>query len=340
MHTQGQAAWGAVPSKEWGNVAGKERGRTAPMNAPNAPIKDYRNRTDEFQSIARCLQETTNVAYAAGNVNGHQPRHNSNSDDSDTSNVQRAAATIKKGLQDLVPTLARMAKLARSRSNFEDPTAEFNDLHAGLTQHIRQRGHEIKQLQQFIDSLDCTTQQRNAYEQIIGQLSAQLSMAMNEAHEAGRLRAASVKEMAARRNGFESGHAGFETNGTRRRPRPDRIVTDTLNPTFVPYNNPTLQQEQMQRDHYYQDRVNGVEQLTGTISEISGMMTTLVTKVVEQDEVIVSINSHLDDAVHNLDSGNDSLMQYYNRLTGQQWLIIKLFAVIIALSVFLIIFMK
>ena len=89
-----------------------------------------------------------------------------------------------------------------------------------------------------------------------------------------------------------------------------------------------------------QRRAEGVEQMESTIAELGQMYTRLAHMVGSQGDMVIRIDSNLDDTLVHAESGHNYLVQMYDRVSGNQGLIIKIFIVIIVVAVLLIAVMR
>ncbi|KAA8498493.1 Syntaxin-32 [Porphyridium purpureum] len=90
------------------------------------------------------------------------------------------------------------------------------------------------------------------------------------------------------------------------------------------------QQLQMARPEatYLQARAEAVKQVESTIAELGQIFTQLATMVSEQGEMVERIDANVDDTMSNLEEGRTQLMRYYNSLSSNRGLILKIFATI------------
>src|SRR5206468_3515445 len=101
-----------------------------------------------------------------------------------------------------------------------------------------------------------------------------------------------------------------------------------------------LQQERdpVLQDEYLASRAAAVESIESTIVELSTMYKQLVTLVQSQEEVTVRIDTNLDLTRDNVEKGYDQLLKYFNNISSDRMLILKIFAVLLAFIVFFMIF--
>lgn len=93
-----------------------------------------------------------------------------------------------------------------------------------------------------------------------------------------------------------------------------------------------------QSDEYHASRAQAVESIESTIVELGEMYKRLVHIVGMQEEITLRIDANMDQALDNVDKGHHHLLTYYESISGNRWLILKIFAVLIAFLVFFMIF--
>ena len=100
-------------------------------------------------------------------------------------------------------------------------------------------------------------------------------------------------------------------------------------------------QSQMQlfnQTDYTQERAMQAEQIEGQLTEISQMMSKLATIVHNQRETIITINENVEDATLHVEGAIEQLQKYLSSLSGNRWLMIKVFALLIFLAIIFTVF--
>jgi len=89
-----------------------------------------------------------------------------------------------------------------------------------------------------------------------------------------------------------------------------------------------------------QHRALAAQAVEKTISELSEMFNKVASLVHEQGESISVIDSNLDEAQSGVEAGQSELLKYFNNLSGERALIIKIFLVLICLGSFFIVWWR
>ena len=90
-----------------------------------------------------------------------------------------------------------------------------------------------------------------------------------------------------------------------------------------------LQMEQAQPNNtYIQQRGEAIEAIEKTIGELGSIFGQLATMVSEQSEMIQRIDANTEDVVDNVEGAQRELLKYWSRVSGNRWLIAKMFGVL------------
>ncbi|ODV87112.1 hypothetical protein CANARDRAFT_26540 [[Candida] arabinofermentans NRRL YB-2248] len=107
---------------------------------------------------------------------------------------------------------------------------------------------------------------------------------------------------------------------------PDTSVPDYLS---IPDQSQQLMLMEEQSNMYLQDRNRAVEAIESTINEVGGLFQQLATMVQEQGEVIQRIDNNVEDISLNIGGAQRELLKYYNTVSSNRWLMVKIFGVLI-----------
>lgn len=136
----------------------------------------------------------------------------------------------------------------------------------------------------------------------------------------------------------------YNTSG-RRTPQPgyqgkssDLLTLEPSNPS--PLGRPSFQSDQQllvmeegeSSNTYVQARGEAIEAIERTISELGGIFGQLAQMVSEQSEMIQRIDANTEDVVDNVQGAQRELMKYWTRVSGNRWLIAKMFGILMVRS--------
>ena len=89
-----------------------------------------------------------------------------------------------------------------------------------------------------------------------------------------------------------------------------------------------LMEEAQPTNTYIQQRGEAIEAIERTINELGGIFGQLASMVSEQGEMLQRIDANTDDVVDNVAGAQRELLKYWNRVSGNRWLVAKMFGVL------------
>jgi syntaxin 5 len=89
-----------------------------------------------------------------------------------------------------------------------------------------------------------------------------------------------------------------------------------------------LMEEAQPSNTYIQARGEAIEAIERTINELGGIFGQLAAMVSEQSEMIQRIDANTEDVVENVQGAQRELMKYWSRMSGNRWLIAKMFGIL------------
>ncbi|EGD94537.1 syntaxin 5 [Trichophyton tonsurans CBS 112818] len=89
-----------------------------------------------------------------------------------------------------------------------------------------------------------------------------------------------------------------------------------------------MMEEAQPSNTYIHARGEAIEAIERTINELGGVFGQLATMVSEQSEMIQRIDANTEDVVDNVQGAQRELMKYWSRVSGNRWLIAKMFGVL------------
>jgi len=89
-----------------------------------------------------------------------------------------------------------------------------------------------------------------------------------------------------------------------------------------------MMEEAQAPNSYINMRGNAIDMIEQTINELGGVFGQLAAMVSEQGEQIQRIDANTEDVVDNVQGAQRELMKYWGRVSGNRWLIAKMFGVL------------
>ncbi|KAF4771318.1 hypothetical protein HAV15_004380 [Penicillium sp. str.  len=284
------------------------------------------------------------------------------------SEFARRARDIGRGITGTMAKLQRLAELAKRKTLFDDRPVEISELTYVIKQDLAALNQNIASLQalthaQHPKSNRSKTDQEGEHNDnslIIryrlllccrGKL-ADVGASFKEVLE---VRTKNIQASRTRTENFVSSvssksHSAldaqrsdsplYNTSG-RRTPQPgyqgnssDLLTLEPSNPS--PLGRPSFQSDQQlmvmeegeSSNTYVQARGEAIEAIERTISELGGIFGQLAQMVSEQSEMIQRIDANTEDVVDNVEGAQRELMKYWTRVSGNRWLIAKMFGIL------------
>ncbi|KAJ9538789.1 hypothetical protein OSB04_031522, partial [Centaurea solstitialis] len=310
----------------------------------------YRDRTQEFSGIAERLRRSLNATVTVNNRGV-----GSRSKVAFQAEFNKRASKIGYGIHQTSQKLAKLAKLAKRTSVFDDPTVEIQELTAVIKQDITALNAAVVDLQLVCNSQnesesissDTTTHSTT----VVDNLKNRLLGATKEFKEVLTMRTENLKVHENRRQLFSASGSKETANPfARQHPLANRSTTNasTSPPPWVKNSSsssplfprkqadgesqPLIQQQQQMvplQDSYMQSRAEALHNVESTIHELGTIFTQLATMVSQQGELAIRIDENMEDTLANVEGAQGQLMRYLNGISSNRWLMIKIFFVLI-----------
>jgi syntaxin 5 len=93
-----------------------------------------------------------------------------------------------------------------------------------------------------------------------------------------------------------------------------------------------------QTSTYHLSRADAARNLQGMIAEIGQMFNKMSHMIVQQEEMVQRIDQDVGDSLDHVNEGHSELLKYFNSISGNRSLILKLFAILLAFIIIFAIF--
>ncbi|KAG6409630.1 hypothetical protein SASPL_127671 [Salvia splendens] len=320
----------------------------------NASIRD---RTQEFLGIAERAKKSASLQNAPSSSRSKReepPR----SAVAMQSEFNRRASKIGFGIHQTSQKLAKLAKLAKRTSVFDDPTMEIQELTALIKQDITALNSAVVDLQFLSNSRNENTSSDTTTHSttVVDDLKNRLMSTTKEFKEVLTMRTEvnpylnaftihlsnpvllltqfvlpglqqNLKVHDNRRQLFSSSASKSHANPfVRQRPLAAKASTSNSAATPLPWN----------QDSYMQSRAEALQNVESTIHELGSIFNQLATLVSQQGEIAIRIDENMEDTLANVEGAQGALLKYLNSISSNRWLMIKIFFVLIFfLTIFL-----
>ncbi len=233
-----------------------------------------------------------------------------------------------------------MTKLAQRRSLFDDPTAHIQELTFVIKQDIGALNAKLDDLQRLRDDArrSANKQAGDHSASVVGALRGRLGATAEGFKSVLKMRTESLAAQQDRRSHFTGAPTGAPTYA------PAAVALDlghgSLGASAVSADTGYPPQQRLAtvrapgETSYQHARADAVRQVESTIVELGEIFNQLATMVSEQGELVERIDANVDETASNMHAGQNQLMMYYNSISGNRSLILKVSFVLLAFLIF------
>lgn len=93
-----------------------------------------------------------------------------------------------------------------------------------------------------------------------------------------------------------------------------------------------------EQDSYIQSRANTMQNIESTIVELGSIFQQLAHMVKEQEETIQRIDANVEDTQLNVEAAHTEILKYFQSVSSNRWLMIKIFLVLIVFFIIFVVF--
>lgn len=343
VSSSGQTSWDQVTPQSSPNP------RAAARAAPgDAMATSSRDRTAEFRNTVRSLK-------GRNLNNGHLPHRASNGGHvvaREASQFMDIAKSIGKDITSTYTKLEKLTLLARRKTIFDDKPVEIQELTYIIKQDIAHLNKQIGQLQTIAKAQrkDQGKHQAGHSSSVVVQLQSKLATMSNNFKQVLEVRTENLKSQRSRAEQFSSGgvtsslpqsatqgfHAGsvlaMEDDMTSSSQGGDAVIDMGAGGGVLA----TVTQDQ---DSYLTSRADAMHTIESTIVELGGIFSQLASMVKEQEEMVRRVDDNIDNTALNVEMGHNEILKYFQSVTSNRWLMVKIFGVLIFFFLLFVIFM-
>uniref|UniRef100_A0A182VTK4 t-SNARE coiled-coil homology domain-containing protein n=1 Tax=Anopheles minimus TaxID=112268 RepID=A0A182VTK4_9DIPT len=315
-----------------------------------------RDRSGEFASAIRSLQGR-NIQRAVNLKDPRKAKHMQS-----YSEFMMIAKHIGKNIASTYTKLEKLTLLAKKKTLFDDRPAEIQELTYIIKGDLNSLNQQIARLQEVSKSQRRSTNGKHLLSHssnMVVALQAKLANMSSDFKQVLEVRTENLKQQKTRRDQFSQGPmAGGLPPSTMRgstqgslllQEQQDQVCIDMGGSSAAVGGSgseraPLLQQQQQlvlydESDSYVQERAETMQNIESTIVELGGIFQQLAHMVKEQEEMVERIDSNLQDVELNVEAAHGEILKYFQSVTKNRWLMIKIFGVLILFFIFFVIFL-
>ncbi|KEZ43033.1 Integral membrane protein sed5 [Scedosporium apiospermum] len=265
------------------------------------------------------------------------------------SEFARRAAEIGRGIAATMGKLEKLAQLAKRRTLFDDRPVEVNELTYIIKQDLASLNKQISGLQEITRHQQSKGNQEGEHNKnVVFLLQEKLTDVSVNFKDVLEARTKNVQASRSRTENFISSvsqHAQPSLQQQSASPLYGTPKTGTPAPGILPPSQSAgsadllslepvsdrqllIMEEGEQQNAYIQQRGQAIEAIEKTISELGSIFGQLATMVQEQGEMVQRIDANTEDVVDNVEGAQRELLKYWSRVSGNRWLVAKMFGVL------------
>ncbi|MGH0181480.1 UNVERIFIED_CONTAM: hypothetical protein FKN15_006523, partial [Acipenser sinensis] len=93
------------------------------------------------------------------------------------------------------------------------------------------------------------------------------------------------------------------------------------------------------QDSYIQSRADTMQNIESTIVELGSIFQQLAHMVKEQEETVQRIDAHVEDTQLHVEGAHGEILKYFQSVTSNRWLLIKIFLILIVFFIVFVVFL-
>ncbi|KAJ6646147.1 Syntaxin-5 [Pseudolycoriella hygida] len=312
-------------------------------------VMTARDRTNEFSTAIRSLQ-SRNITRA---VNIKDPKKATQLQS--YGEFMMIAKHVGKNIASTYTKLEKLTLLAKRKSLFDDRPAEIQELTYIIKGDLNSLNQQIAKLQEVSKSQRKTTNGKHLLSHssnMVLALQAKLANMSTNFKQILEVRTENLKQQKSRRDQFSQGPIASNpppstmrgnAQGSLLLIEQDQVAIDLNASSPLLPNQQQNQTQQMmlydESDNYVQQRAETMQNIESTIVELGGIFQQLAHMVKEQEEMVERIDSNVQDAELNIEAAHGQILKYFQTVSKNRWLMIKIFGVLIMFFIFFVIFL-
>ncbi|XP_022911136.1 syntaxin-5 [Onthophagus taurus] len=307
-------------------------------------VMTARDRTSEFINTIQSLQGR-NIARAVSVKDARKSRIIQSHTE-----FMLIAKNIGRNISSSYTKLEKLTLLAKKRSLFDDRTSEIQELTYIIKGDLNSLNQQIAQLQEVSKKQRSTTNGKHLQSHsssVVLALQSKLATMSTDFKQILEVRTENLRHQKNRRDQFsQSGvSSGLPPSFSAQNPNSalmqdqESTMINLESSALIPKNHMQAALIRDETDNYLQNRAETMQNIESTIVELGGIFQQLAHMVKEQEEMVERIDTNVQDAELNIEAAHAQILKYFQSVTSNRWLMIKIFGVLIFFFIFFIVFM-
>ncbi|XP_030825885.1 syntaxin-5 [Camarhynchus parvulus] len=304
-----------------------------PEPPPAADVMSCRDRTPEFLFACKSLQ--------GRQVGGLQVGRAAPGPGRQRSEFSLMAKRIGKDLSNTFAKLEKLTLLAKRKSLFDDKAVEIEELTYIIKQDIGGLNAQIARLQELLRARgrpDGRHLQSHSNGVLLA-LQSRLASMSNDFKSVLEVRTEVRTSLRGSREHFS--RAPVSALAANNLSSPAVLQAEPAGAVAIDMDARTSQQLQLldEQDSYIQSRADTMHNIESTIVELGSIFQQLAHMVKEQEETIQRIDSSVEDAQLNVEAAHGEILKYFQSVSSNRWLLVKIFLILIVFFIVFVVFL-
>lgn len=255
------------------------------------------------------------------------------------------AKRIGKDLSNTFAKLEKLTILAKRKSLFDDKAVEIEELTYIIKQDINSLNKQIAQLQDLVRSRSAPGGRhiQTHSNTIVVSLQSKLASMSNDFKSVLEVRTENLKQQRSRREQFSQPPVATSPMMANNFKSSVLMQDESRSMGDVAidmdsHNNPLQLQLIDEQDSYIQSRADTMQNIESTIVELGSIFQQLAHMVKEQEETIQRIDANVEDTQLNVEAAHTEILKYFQSVSSNRWLMIKIFLVLIVFFIIFVVF--
>ncbi|GFQ95584.1 syntaxin-5 [Trichonephila clavata] len=304
------------------------------------PEMACRDRTIEFRSVIKNKEGRLKEKYMPVRKRGNKGLEG-------WTHFMQTANQIGKDISNTYAKLEKLTVLAKRRSLFADKPVEIQELTYIIKEDINSLNKQIAALQESKNRNSSHGKHMLHHSNsVVVSLQCKLANMSSNFREVLEVRTENLKHEKSRRDKFtEANVSGTLPSAIAGKTGSVLLSDESVNANQrgdFTINMDTQYHQQLQlideQDSYIQNRADTMQNIEATIVELGTIFQQLAHMVKEQEEIVQRIDSNVEESHLNIEAAHSEILKYFQSVTSNRWLMIKIFAVLIVFFIIFVVF--
>ena len=311
-----------------------------------------RDRTSEFTATVKSLRGRNLMALPNGQNHTNKSRNEFLAQHS--RQFMNIAASIGRDIASTYSKLEKLTLLAKKRTLFDDRPHEIQELIGFIKQDTTALNKQIDLLNRISEAQQQTIRSKHQSTHsttVVAALQRRMASMTSDFEQILEVRSKNLRESKSRREQFSQGAVTHSMPYMDGYPAGSVLATAAMDDdeaaaqsngqvAISMEQSSTMMQMQREGDmSYLQSRADAMQNIESTIFKLGGIFNQLASMIKGQEEIMDRIDSNVENAAETVKAGHLEILKYFQSVTSNRWLMVKIFGILIFFFIFFVIFM-